>query len=737
MKSMFLTLTIACMFAASALRTFAQDSGVEVSGSIGAGGVGMSQDSKDAAKLQEYRDLFNGALGTFDLRLRSSRFYHDWYGENLGRDDMYFSLQGGMYDRFKYRFYGDWIKHNFGFGPNGARTPYTDPGSHDLTLFATNPTALSNTNVPPWTSFDFAVDRRNIGGSFEWSGTSPFYLLLDANRVDQAGINKVDAAALGTSPGNGFVELPYHVDFNTRNISAEAGYQSSRSHVSVNWMQSNFGHHNTVFSFQNPFFGFGNDAATFAPGNHYVRIAVNGMVRKLPLQSTLSGRVTYDKVSDEVGLIGEVLNTSGSAVLTPTAPSSPKFDGKVENTTVHGSLASEPAKRLETRVYYNYYRRTNSSTDIIFQVPLTTTGLVCFAEGTTSAANVNIACEGDRYEYRKHNPGVEAGYDLGMDSRVIAGYDYLHTNRNRFDSDETRESKYFVQWANSSLDTLTVRVRYQFLRRRSEFLTDHAGFDANSPYFLERYNRSFDVSNLNQHLLKATADWSPIPLLDIGFEAYYKRNTYKGLVLGRINDRRKEFYGSIAYGDPEKFQVTLFGDIEYINYYSFHRTVNSSAPCSTAAGPNCFSPFTAPNASAYNWNAWLRDRNWTLEFGADWPISEKLTLKGSAIVQETKGGVDFLAQPLSSGAPAGLLFPILAYDNTRRRSVSPQAVYQATKELEFKAGYSFEKYRYQDDQFNGYQYTIGSGTTTSYLSGIYAFPDYRAHIIYGSVRYLF
>ena len=106
-------------------------------------------------------------------------------------------------------------------------------------------------------------------------------------------------------------------------------------------------------------------------------------------------------------------------------------------------------------------------------------------------------------------------------------------------------------------------------------------------------------------------------------------------------------------------------------------------------------------------------------------------------MQETKGGVDFLAQPLSSGAPAGLLFPILAYDNTRRRSVSPQAVYQATKELEFKAGYSFEKYRYQDDQFNGYQYTIGSGTTTSYLSGIYAFPDYRAHIVYGSVRYLF
>jgi hypothetical protein len=57
--------------------------------------------------------------------------------------------------------------------------------------------------------------------------------------------------------------------------------------------------------------------------------------------------------------------------------------------------------------------------------------------------------------------------------------------------------------------------------------------------------------------------------------------------------------------------------------------------------------------------------------------------------------------------------------------------------MELSAGYAFEKYKFTDDQFIGYQYMVGTGTSTSYLSGIYAYPAYSAHIAYGSMRYLF
>jgi MtrB/PioB family decaheme-associated outer membrane protein len=713
----------------------AQDGGFQLFGSIGAGGLGMHEETKDAAKLYEYRDLSDGPFGVFTLRGRGSRFHFDAYGENLGRDDMYLNLQGGIYGQLKFRVYGDWLTHNFGFGPHGARTPYINPGSKDLRLFASTPSALANTSVPPWTSFNFGVDRQSIGGNAEFSGGSSWYVYFEANDTHQEGVNKVDAAALGTSPGNGYIDIPFPISYTTHTASVEGGYQSPRAHMSINLLNSSFNNDIVTLNFQNPFFGFGTDTLTYAPDNEYVRLSASGMLRQLPLSSTLSGRATYDRGTNRVEMIDAVLNTSGSAALTATNPSSPVFRGKVENVTGQVSFASEPTRRLDTRAYYKYYRRRNSSTDIAFLVPLTTSGLVCFTEGTSSPANVNVACSGDRYEFTKHNPGVEAGYRLTHGNRISAGFDYLDTNRYRFDADETDEKKVFVQWSNTSLDRIAARFKYQYLQRRSHFLTDHAGFNANSPFYLERFNRSFDVANLNQHLIKANFDLTLMEFLDFGFEAYYKRNNFKDFILGRSNDRRKEFYGSVSYGDPAKFRVTLFGDIELINYDAYHRTVNAGT-C-PASSPNCFDPNTPPTTTAFNWGSKLRDKNWTVEFGADWILSPRLTLKGSAIVQETQGSVDFQSQTLSDGTPAALLFPINAYDNTQRRSINPRIVYLCSREVELTLGYAYEKYEYKDAQFDGYQYTIGSGTTTSYLAGIYAFPDYRANIAYGAVRYRF
>lgn len=713
----------------------AQDVTFKLSGSAAVGGIDTNREAKDESKLYEYRDLFSGSFGAFELRGRSSSLYLDVFGENLGRDDMYIDLEGGVYGQFEFRVYADWLKHLMGCGPDGGRTPYTDPGSADLTLFSNIPGTLADANVPPWASFHFHSARRNVGGSFEFSGGTPWYALVETNQVYQSGLNKVDAAALGTSPGNGFIDLPYPISYTTQNVMVEGGYQKPKWHVSGNVAYSSFDNDNPLLDFQNPFFGFGKDTATFAPDNGYIRIGASGMMRELPLNSTLSGHITYERGTDDVDMIEEVLNTSGSLGYTATEPSSPVFRGKVENTTFQISYASEPLHNLDTRVYYKYYKRQNSSSEIEFNVPLTTSGLVCFAAGTESEANVNVVCVNERYEYAKHNPGVEAGYRITHGNRLSAGFDFLHTDRNRFDAETTRENKVFVQWSNTSLDIVTARFKYQYMQRRSDFLIDEAGFDANSPFFLERYNRSFDVANVNQHLIKANFDLTPVDFLDFGFEAYYKRNNFRDFVLGRMNDRRKEFYGSISYGDPEKFRLTLFGDVEFINYDAYHRTVNAGT-C-PASSPNCFDPNADPTTTAFNWGSKLKDTNWTVEFGVDWPLTTRLTLKGSAIVQETSGSVDFQSQTLEDGTPAALLFPIDAYDNTKRRSINPRAVYRFANLAEATIGYAYEKYEYRDTQFEGYQYTIGSGTTTSYLSGIYAFPDYNAHIAYATLRFLF
>jgi hypothetical protein len=207
---------------------------------------------------------------------------------------MFIDLRGGIYGQFNFRIYADWLTHNFGFGPHGARTPYTNPGSNDLRLFSTDSTTLANTDVPPWTSFDFKIDRRNIGGNFEFSGGSPWYIFFEMNDVHQTGINKVDAAALGTSPGNGYVDLPYPVHFTTQNVSVEGGYQTPRGHFSLNLLNSSFNNDNPLLNFQNPFFGFGTDTATFAPDNDYLRVGANGI--RVPTIN-ITGGITARRIS--------------------------------------------------------------------------------------------------------------------------------------------------------------------------------------------------------------------------------------------------------------------------------------------------------------------------------------------------------------------------------------------------------------------------------------------------------
>ena len=108
-------LLIANLFAAGG--AFAQDESFRLQGSVTLGGIRVDDnDAKDASKLNEYRDLSNGVLTTFDLKGRDSRYWLDAFGENLGRDDAYVTLRGGLYDVFKYRVYTDAMKHNFLFG---------------------------------------------------------------------------------------------------------------------------------------------------------------------------------------------------------------------------------------------------------------------------------------------------------------------------------------------------------------------------------------------------------------------------------------------------------------------------------------------------------------------------------------------------------------------------------------------------------------------------------------------
>ncbi len=230
MSKKLLSILIASLFAAAPAIAQSVDDPIRVEGGATAGGIYNRQNGDDKAKLQEYQDLGNGALSNVWARGRNSTNWFEGYGENFGRNDQYMFLRGGTYDVFKAGAYFNEMPHDFS---TNAITPYAGVGSGLLM------TTFPQYNPANWNSFNLGYERKDAGGYFEWQKNNPWYFRVDGNQVKFDG-TKVGSAALGTSPGNGYIALPIPVQTSTTNVGVEGGWQTNKATFSLRWDYSKF-----------------------------------------------------------------------------------------------------------------------------------------------------------------------------------------------------------------------------------------------------------------------------------------------------------------------------------------------------------------------------------------------------------------------------------------------------------------------------------------------------------------
>ena len=673
-------------------------------GAVSVGAIGTDKSGQDLSKIHEYQDLDSGLLSSIYVRGRDDKDWLDFYGENIGRDDMFITLRGGRYDVFKYGLVSNWLPHDF---VDQARTPFQGAGTSLLTATFPNP------NPATWNTTNIGYERKDTHGFVEWQAASPWYGRVEGGQVTFDG-TQPKSSSNGTSPGNGFMDLVAPVQYTTNSASAEVGYSSLTSHFAVNYLYSRFENGNPQLQWTNPFFGSNLDTTYFASNNNYQRLGANGTMRGLPWGSTFAARYTWSKTTDNTDVPGQVLTAgaggNGTGQFVPTLPNASQFHGEFVDQTFSASLASSPAKTVDTKVYYNWHKLDNNSTQLSFagETPVDCDG----------------PCSSTLYSYRKNNLGAEAIWRPARGHRVSGGYDYLDTHQNRVDYDDVRNNKLWAEYKNTTLDVLSVRLRYQYLERRSNFLLGNAGADANDPLFINRFIARFDNSDLNQNYFKFTGDWTIAPMTDASLEATLKKNEYPNTVLGRTRDTRYELFGNLSFGDFGKMRVTLMADYEWVKYDSFHRNISDTA----ASG--AFDPSTAPNSSNYNWAAKNKDDNWLVGVGLDWQAAERLLIKGSVQYFRSDGSADVQSEN-NFGNP----LPIAAFDDWRQTAVNLKAIYTLNKRWSFTGGYAYDKVDYKDIAYDGYQYTIPTPGVTnnpqqSYLNGYRAFPNSSVNIVY-------
>jgi outer membrane protein OmpA-like peptidoglycan-associated protein len=266
-----------------------------------------------------------------------------------------------------------------------------------------------------------------------------------------------------------------------------------------------------------------------------------------------------------------------------------------------------------------------------------------------------------------------------------------------------------------------------------------------NPTQVQYYFKAYDVNNFDQNMVRLNVDWTPMPLMSVGFGATWRKTDFKDNYYGRTDDTTQLYDVSINYGNPDKFSVSLIGNYGEVKFNQMYRNTGSNATTPNL-GPL---PDGGSNSLNFNWGTGNTQENWLVAVLADWVPMDNLRLSTSYSYAKTDGGVDFWSdnQQAAGGFNGG---PLVNYvtDNTKTQRFQLKADYAFNKKWSMTAGYWWNKYDYTDGQMAGYAgyypyfqslgtSTTSFGTNNSWNTGAFANPSYTQNIFYLTVTYKF
>lgn len=678
---------------------FAQEQEDKFSGEISAQGT-LTHINGDKAKFNEYGDIRDGLYGDVKIKYDDNKYYVDFYSRDMFYDTQRYNLEGGKWGAFKFNINYNEIPHNFTYD---AQTLYSGAGTANLTY----PTHPPSTNTGAWNTFDYSTKRKNSGAGFKFDVLKPFFLDFSAAIDERAGIYPIGAA--GTSPGGIAIELPAPIDYRTDSINLLAGYVRNPLYISLGYFYSNFTNSNTDLYFRNP--ATNNTASvtdtySMPPDNHYYKVNLKGAL-KLPLNSKFNVDLAMASAKSDALLsnsyVGDVAGGLRSITL-----STPFFNGQVDTNNIATSVTSRPLSFLDAKLFLKYDDRQNKS-DVIT---------------ITDATQTPATFTNTPFNYRRVKYGTELGFQLPAKFYFLTAYNHSTISREREDIPDNRDDLFSAELRWKGADFLAARIGYERLDRRAEFQPPAATS-------IETFIRRFDAAGKSRDTYKASLDFFPTDNFSISLSYKHRETNYPDTILGLTGDKGDEFLIDVDYLINKR--IRLFGSFDYerIRQDQFQRQTTGAVD-----------PSLPPTPTNFNWTAAQKDENYSYSAGAEiFIIPEKLTLLLQYSYLQADGSVDYAYLLGANPLPAGKTQDNIDLSNWNGYKLSYFLIrlsYNVTKSLSVAAGYVYEKYDYNDAQYDGYQYVPAvTGTNGAYLTGAYNNASYESHVGFVTLSYRF
>jgi len=629
----------------------------------------------ESAKYNEYLDMSDGLFGDANLLFDTENYYMGFSAKNPGLDDQSYELWGQRFGVAKGRIYFDELTHQLSLD---ALTPATGIGSNYLLT----PDAGTPASVPPissWTPFDYNVERKVFGTEFTVDPQDkPFYFKASMEQQQHDGV-----MPWGTTNFAGF-ELPMPVDYTTNNLMVEGGYRSKETTAVLTAGYSVFENDYDLLTISN-----GTDIEQYStPADNYSYNFGGRLVQRLPMKSVLALNAGYTRN------ISEADWRQYSQFFSPSADND--YDGDVEYIRGGAVLTSQWSAMLDTRLFYNYVDRNNASEKI-----------TALDDGTTNHL----------FEYDRHKAGLDANYRLNKANKIASGYEFSYTNRNREDSDTTKDNLIFAQLKNSAIEWMSTSLRLEYMNRSSD--TDYSAATLEGDGLIHQYFTPFDNASKDRYKAKVAVDFNLSQGLDLGLSYALVNDQYDATQLGLQDDQRHEIYVDFNALLPAKIRLNTHAGYEYTNSNFDSRRYN----------PGGAYPAGATNANNYNWSEETTYDFFVIGGSLTVPVRHQLDLVFSVDHQWVDGNIDFAR----SAAAGAALAPITDADDYYKTQFGAKGIFQATESLSITLGYLFERSNLDEWKYVNYTYTPGS----YYLSGAGLDNDYEAHQVYVITKYHF
>lgn len=734
-------------------------SGWEYSGQLEFGYIGGDADERNA-QFRMYQDLDQGAyVNNFSLQLRkpAGGQFVEVTGGGAGRHDQYYGLQFGRVNEWKVKLYFSETPHVF---TDRYKSLWSGIGTDRLVLLpgltpgGTAPTAADNAAVAAAGNQNstLSLTRKRSGVRLDLDVSKTWKAYVGYSNEERKGARPF-AAVWGNAGGTAPIEIAEPVDYTTEDFLAGLMHADGLNAFNLRLSASLFHNHVSTLTFQEPYrIAPPNGVTTtpaagaytqgrydLAPSNQSYNARAE-YTRSLPdfLRSHLTVVLSAGKWRQDDTLIpyttipnlalANVTLLPGGAWDTTGALSRKSTDATIDTRLADVTFSMNPTSDLNLKAKARLHETKNNTDPFLAVNP---NAVYLDADNTTAGnqsrgltfdgvtgvwgrilndgsgqnllmgANANPAgnlpIKSHTYDSKQYRFGPSADYRLNKVSTLNASVEREIALRNHRERDRTWEDKAKVGYVNRGLRDSSLRLSYEFDRRRGgPYVASYydgsfssaivpipttAGASVNS--WAVRTNtgfRAYDLADRDQHIGNIRLDTMLRPNLDAGISLQAKEARFPDADYGRSQQSQRS--GNVDLNYQPSPRQTFYG------FYSYQLGKFSQASISNANG--------------------------TVTIGQTTPL-----------------GVVTPANAIALGAaPGGPLFPLLnawTADSTDRNHVAGAGLKQEFGRLSLNVDYSYSTGRTRIE----YGYNVGGAINAA--NAVFAgsrMPDLATDIHY-------